>query len=320
MNPLPLEGWVPIRLIWQGPEPVVEWCHLGRARFTHPFFDGTIQPALETPFNRLFRHHTTMAALADWAARSPGIPPSGFVLHMSRCGSTVISQMLAALPGNVVISEAGPLDAIARAYLRTPSATLAQRVEWLRCMVSALGQPRSGEESRYFIKFDARTTLELPLLRQAFPRVPWVFVYRDPVEVLVSLENSPNAMTTPGMGENLAGMLAPPEEYAARVLGRLCDAAIAHFPAGGGLLVNYNQIPDIVCRALPAHFGIDWDSASIARMKEASLQHAKHPGRRFASDSARRQAEASPAIRLAAQLWAAPQYQKLENLRAQGRS
>ena len=63
MSDLALEGWVPIRLFWQGTEPLVEWCYLGRERFTHPFFDSTIQLALQRPFNSLFRQHTTMAAL-----------------------------------------------------------------------------------------------------------------------------------------------------------------------------------------------------------------------------------------------------------------
>ena len=31
---------------------------------------------------------------------------------MSRCGSTLVSQMLAALPQNIVISEAAPIDAV----------------------------------------------------------------------------------------------------------------------------------------------------------------------------------------------------------------
>ena len=124
MSGIPLDGWVPIRLFWQGPEPMVEWCYLGRQRFTHPFFDSTIQLALQSPFNSLFRHHTTMATLADWFQRSPGMKPSGFVFHMSRCGSTVVSQMLASMPENVVISEAGPIDALARAHLRAPGTSL----------------------------------------------------------------------------------------------------------------------------------------------------------------------------------------------------
>ena len=139
---------MPIRLFWQGSEPLVEWCYLGRERFTHPFFDSTIQLALQRPFNSLFRQHTTMAALGEWSQRSPGMRPSGFIFHMSRCGSTVVSQMLAALAEHVVVSEAGPLDALARAHRGAGGA--ADRVAAMD--ESALGQRRAGCEERYFIK------------------------------------------------------------------------------------------------------------------------------------------------------------------------
>jgi hypothetical protein len=300
-------------LIWQATGPVVEWCHLGSRRFAHPFFDTTIQLALESPFNSLFRHHTTMTALRDWAAISPGIAPTGFIFHMSRCGSTAVSQVLASLAENVVISEAGPLDALARAHLRVPQASMEQRIAWLQWMVSALGQRREGNERRYFIKFDARTTLELPLVRLAFPEVPWIFVYRDPVEVLVSLVNRPSAMATPGMGGNLPGMSA--EECAGRVVGLLCETAMRQFPNERGLLVNYRQIPDVVWREVAEHFGCHLDAAAIARMREAGALDAKDRSRRFAADAAVRQASASEEIRRAAGRWVAPWYEQLERLR-----
>jgi hypothetical protein len=308
-------------LIWRAAEPVVEWCYLGTGRFTHPFFDSTIQLALESPFNSLFRCHTNMAALADWSARSPGIPPTGFIFHMSRCGSTVVSQMLAALPENVVISEAGPLDALARAHLRAPEAPLERRIAWLQWMVSALGQRRAGSEQRYFIKFDARTTFDLPLLRQVFPEVPWIFLYRDPVEVLVSLVNRPSAMTTPGMAQSLPGLAMSEmaamalEECAGRVLGLLCEAAIRQFPDPRGLLVDYRRIPDVVWREVAGHFGFRPAAADIERMQEAGALDAKDRRRRFEADSVKRQAEASDEIRRAARQWVAPWVEKLEQLR-----
>ena len=321
---IPFDGWVPIRLFWQGPEPLVEWCYLGCQRFTHPFFDSTIQLALQSPFNGLFRHHTTMATLADWCRRSPGMKPSGFVFHMSRCGSTVVSQMLASTVENVVISEAGPIDALARAHLRAPAMPLEKRVAWLTWMVSALGQQRSGSEKQYFIKFDARTTFELPLLRLAFPYVPWIFLYRDPVEVLVSLVARPSNMTTPGMGDNLLGL--PPheiadmaiEDYAARILGLLCETAIRQFPDKRAMLVNYNQVPQVAWQQLAGHFGFDLTADAIERMKASAALDAKNRSRQFEADSCRRQAEASRDIRRAAEQWVEPRYKMLEQLRNQG--
>ncbi len=323
MSDLPLHGWVPIRLFWQGAEPLVEWCYLGSERFTHPFFDSTIQLALQRPFNSLFRQHTTMAALGEWSQRSPGIRPSGFIFHMSRCGSTVVSQMLASLAEHVVVSEAGPLDALARAHLRAPLASVERRIEWLQWMVSALGQRRAGCEERYFIKFDARTTFELPLLRQAFPEVPWIFLYRDPVEVLVSLAGRPSSMTTPGM-EQLLGLPVSPntglsiEEHTAQILGLLCETAGRQFPDERGLLVNYRQIPAVVWEKLPGQFGFTLPAGGMEPMRAAAGLDAKNRSRRFEGDSARRQAEASAEIRRAAERWVAPAYQRLEELRVQG--
>src|SRR5690242_2119180 len=110
-----LDGWVPITVEWPDGKPVVEWCHLGARRFTEPFFEDTIREALRRPFNRLFHRRTPIEALADWREASPGLEPTGFVFHMSRCGSTLLAQMLARLCSNVVLSEPGPVDSVIRA-------------------------------------------------------------------------------------------------------------------------------------------------------------------------------------------------------------
>jgi hypothetical protein len=317
VSDLPLVGWVPIRLFWVGAEPQVEWCYLGNERFTEPFFDFTIHQALQKPFNRLFRRQTTMATLREWRQTSPGLDPSGFIFHVSRCGSTVVSGLLATMENNVVVSEAGPIDALARAHQRAPGASQEQRIAWLQWMVSALGQPRSGAENRYFIKFDALTTLQFALLQEAFPDVPWIFVYRDPVEVLVAMMEMPRII--PGMGPNL---LPVPdissmtiEEYAARVLGLLCDTVIQHFPCKRGMLVNYRQLPDLVWSELPAHFGLELPAGAVERMQETAAFNIKDRTRRFESDSERRREEASEEIRRMAAEWVQPQYEKLESLR-----
>src|SRR5438034_6204511 len=93
-----------------------------------------------------------------------------------------ISRMLAAVSQNIVISEAGLIDSAIRPKSRSTSGTGEQRIEWLRWVVSALGQPRLGTEKHLFIKFDAWNVLDLPLIRRAFPAVSWIFLYRDPVE------------------------------------------------------------------------------------------------------------------------------------------
>ena len=164
----------------------------------------------------------------------------------------------------------------------------------------------------------------MPLLPHAFPDVPWIFLYRDPVEVLVSLVTRPSNMTTPGMGDNLLALPLPEiagmaiEDYAARILGLLCETAIGQFPDQLAMLVNYSQAPGVVWRELPPHFGFELAAAAIERMQEAGALDAKNRGRRFEADSGRRQAEASERIRRAAEQWGAGRYKMLEQLPGQG--
>lgn len=128
-----LDGWIPLGFEWAGSRPAsVDWCFLGGMRFTDPFFENTMQRAQAQPFRLLFRRKTPIEVLEERAATHPGIAPTGFIFHMSRCGSTLISQMLAASEKNVVISEAWPIQAAITADARHPEVTLEQRRRWLQ--------------------------------------------------------------------------------------------------------------------------------------------------------------------------------------------
>jgi hypothetical protein len=313
------EGWVPIRFIWSRGEAFVDWAWLGRNRFTDPFFDNTIEIAQRGPFNSLFMHRTPIAELGSWFAASPGMAPSGFIFHMSRCGSTLVSQMLAALPENIVISEASPLDRLARAV----SIPEAARAEWLRWMVSALGQRRSGRETRLFIKFDSTTARSLPFIRRVFPSVPWIFLYRNPEEVMVSHLRQPAAAMTPGIMTDGRTINAPVEEilsmsleeHAGRVIGRICESALRGMDERG-MLVNYTQLPGAVWGGIARHFGVGFSPDEFARTREVALYHAKRPGEKFEAGGAGK-LDVSDSTREAAAKWILPRYEELERLRTE---
>ena len=225
-------GWMPIRIHWRPDGPEVDWGFLGDLRFTNPFFEQTVGRGLRHPANLLFRRETPMAALAELSESSPGLPPAGFIFHGSRCGSTLISQMLAALPENVVISEASPIDAVLRSHLRDPGITEEQRILWLRGLLNALGQRRRAEEKSLFVKFDSWHALFLPLIQRAFPAVPWIFVYREPVEVLLSHSRQMGGQMIPDVlepamygwdADAVKGMSLG--EYGGRVLAGISEAA-----------------------------------------------------------------------------------------------
>ena len=178
-------GWLPIRVFWRDGALRVDWCYFGNTRLKDPFFRDSVIVALRQPFNQAFRRDTSIAELQEWRHASPGLAPTAFLFHASRCGSTLIAQMLAALDSHTVISEPPMLDTILRARYLAPGIDEDSQIEWLRALVSSLAQARNGETG-FVIKLDAWNVFELGLMRKAFPATPWVYLYRDPLEIAVS--------------------------------------------------------------------------------------------------------------------------------------
>lgn len=311
-------GWVPIRFYWEQNAAFVDWAYVGNERFTEPFFSETIERCLRNPANLLFRHQTPIETLAEWREASPGLTPKGFIFHMSRCGSTLVAQMLAALPRSIVISEAGPIDSVLRANFRDPSLTDDRRATWLRWMMSALGQPRAGEEKDFFVKFDCWDTMELELIERAFPEVPWIFLYRNPVEVMVSQAQRKSAHLIPGMIEPQLFGLGPdaaltfqPEEYCAKILARICEAALGHHKTGRSMILDYKSLPGAVSTSLLDFFHITYTEDDLNRLMHASQFYSKNPSSPFDGDSAAKNRRASREEIQAADRWLAPVYEKL---------
>ena len=75
---------------------------------TEPFFDLTIEDCLQDPYCLLFRRQTPLDVLAHLDNASSGSEPTGFIFHMSRCGSTLVSQLLATLPGYSMLMMISP--------------------------------------------------------------------------------------------------------------------------------------------------------------------------------------------------------------------
>ncbi|MEA2993188.1 MAG: hypothetical protein QOD40_2108 [Alphaproteobacteria bacterium] len=318
---LPPEGWLPVRTSWHGNQLYVHWTHFGDRPLREPFFESSVQQRLFKPFNKLFRYFTPIERLGEWLDAHPPLPPSGFIFHMSRCGSTLVSQMLAALGQNVVVSEASPIDAVVQASHLRPDMTQDQHALWLRWMIGAFGQPRRGGEKHFFVKLDCWHALALPLFRRAFPTVPWVFLYRDPVEVLVSQLQMPGAQMIPGVvGPNLLDLppsadIRQPEEYYACFLGSICEAVLQHHDGGAGLLVNYRQLPSALWKTILPHFAVSCSDLDQAAMTEAAQRDAKAPSFEFAADSEAKQQAATEAARSAADRWLGESYRRLEALR-----
>jgi gluconate kinase len=287
---------MPFRAGWSSGKMSVDWCHLGARRFADPFFHQTIARAMSEPFNLAFQQRTPIERLAEIPR---GLPVAGFIFHLSRCGSTLCAQALATLPENVVISEAAPIHAVLRAPEFGP-ATDSEAVEWLTGMVNAFAQPRSAEEKRVIIKFVASDALYLPLIARAFPQVPWIFLYRDPLAILASHGANAGPEFMPGrfapLHLALEGIETLDEDtYRAHCLARVGQAALtAGRDNPRALFLNYRDLPEAIFDRLPGHFGISFNDADSAAILETTQRNAKNPGAPYLDDTAAKDAAAAP--------------------------
>lgn len=271
-----LRGWFPVT----AADGQLGWRYLGQRRFTQPFFSDTLtlEPRLccSTPY----------AALAQF---DDVLAPSAFIFHVSRCGSTLLTQALAALEHCVVMSEPPVLDAFLREHGPGPLDDAALLV--LRQLVGALGQRRDPGESAFVIKFDSWHIHSLASIRRAFPSTPCLFLYREPGAVLASHRRRRGPQMVPGMIDparlriDTAG-LAPADldGYCIKVLESLYDSALAQAGEHGLILLNYDQLPGAIVPGLLARLQIDCSEAQRAAILRRAGFHSKDGGARFDGD------------------------------------
>lgn len=300
----PGPGWRPVGVVATTGGAAVDWAHFGTLRPTEPFYSETADRARAMPFNRLIRLRTTLESLVSDAPATMR-RPDGFVHHASRCGSTLIAQMLGSIAGATVLSEPSPLDDVVQIAC-TPSppedspAAEANRIALLRAMVGALGQCGEGDAAGpYLIKLDCWHARALPLFRRAFPETPFVLAYRDPVEIMASHRRRRGMQMVPGLlpGAIFAidGAAAMPlDDFGGLILDRIMQAMLND--GEGGALVDYAELPNAVSAVILPHFGINATAADRVAMARTAERSAKEPEKRFMPDSAAKQASADEAL------------------------
>jgi hypothetical protein len=279
-----LAHWYPVA-ISDAPN-TMWWRCLEGLRFTKPFFQDELyaQPAgerrvLQSPFS----------ALAEFGEAGRAVAPTAFIFHISRCGSTLLTQMLAALPHSIVVSEPPVVDAFFRHYHVRQNLEDAQQL--FRLLIAALGQRRTPAENSYFVKFDSWHVPWIPFVRQAFPHTPIVFLYREPAEVLASHQRQRGPQMIPGLlntsrlrpkTEDLAA--ADLDAYCLRMLAPMLELAGQYAATENLTLVNYRQLPDALWTELLEPFGMQSSQNEIQAIQHRARFHSKAGQNQFAGD------------------------------------
>jgi hypothetical protein len=281
-----------------------------------------------------------MKEIKDQAGTAGGnvIEPTGFVFHESRVGSTLVANTLASDPYSMVFSESAPA---ANALLHCNTCTRERNIELFRDVVTLMG--RSPIHKHLFFKFQSITTTKMEIALEAFPNTPFVFVYRQPVQTMMShldpLKGSFGAPCLRSMRNPPAevretisavmGQKSPPKEaWCAAHLNMLCTSALHAYERFGvkarpdgtiaqhGLLVNYESLPGIVPRAVLPMFGVTPSAQWLNKMRTESKQYSKGRGghKVFVSDSKDKDSRATEEIQNYANVILAPTYKKLASL------
>ncbi len=310
----PSPEWLPVHVATV-PEPTVDWAYVGTPG---PLLDRLVlRRAMERPINRVFRKRMRLDDFI--AGAEDGAAPCGLLFHTGRCGSTLAARMFASVPGLRVLSELPAVSQAIALAAAAPALAGERGAALVRAMISAYGGRRATH--RVIVRFEAHNALALALVARAFARTPVAFLFRDPVEVLVSYRGDGGIAAA--VNANYA-LLWDRDELAAwsgddlplLVLARICERAVSFLSEHRGLAVNYRDMPDAVTQSILPYFGIAVDDAAREAMRAIVPMNAKIGGVSFVDDSAEKQRRAGDALRARARSHLGEIYRALETLAA----
>jgi len=249
----------------------VQWRDVGECRFGRTSFQLSLEgweaehgpgAAYETELSFLEREETGIDALA----------PRALIFHASRCGSTLLANVLGASERIAVMSEPQLLGPLLRKLCddkldRPIDKPASLRV--LRNAVCALGRRRNAVQRYTVLKFNSWNVLQAQALQAAFPGVPSLFLYREPMEIMVSLLRRPpgwlerrdSPIVTALAGPGLDTLL--PVAYCARVLRGLMQAGLGLTDA---YLLNYTDLGSARLPALLDTLAIEVPGEELSQM------------------------------------------------------
>ncbi|MCC6279863.1 MAG: aspartyl/asparaginyl beta-hydroxylase domain-containing protein [Saprospiraceae bacterium] len=278
--------WMPAGLQQTEDGLFCRWMYFDGKSFTEPFFDGTLNQIKRLPANN--RKDPSCSSIPFMIAegqKADGLAPTAFVFHVSRCGSTLLAQMLSTDKQHIVLSEVPLLDALLRLPHRNPDFRQAMAEDAYAAAIRLMGRKRTGAERYLFVKTDSWHVFFYPEIRRLFPETPIILLYRDPGEVLRSQRKLRGIQSFPSNLEpGITGIAN--DAFAAhdfdgyfaalleRIMARFADIARTDPRA---VLVNYQEGPMGMVRKLEKATGIRFAENIMDAMDRRRLFHAKRP-------------------------------------------
>jgi hypothetical protein len=322
-------GWVPIGYDWTGHGPRVIWTN--RPNLEGPFFPR-LALARWRPEPGEFRQ-TDFAAIVRRAKSLPDSVPAGFIFHISRCGSTLVSNLARCDDSAVVLSEPSLVSGIFQEQMQ--HMTVSSRGEVLRALIKLFRYRTTLEDGvgrKVVIKFTAWDALWFREIRAIRTEVPILILVRNPAEVVVSNLRSPATWIKEKYLPNRARRFVDlPDSFDPRQLGNAEFIALALGAQCEALhrslddrccVLDYEDLGPDAAGELASWFGLDV-RANIDAVEAVFRTYSKDPSRRaeFVDDRQTKREQISTRIKEMVAKWAhAPYLRLLEHRPAQAAS
>jgi hypothetical protein len=238
------------------------------------------------------------------------VSPSLFIFHMSRCGSTLLTRVLAQSRSNIVYGEADIINELWASHQSQTNGGI--EMQWDRRLAKnfknlfrVLGRRRLESYQNSIFKFPSLYNSMIDKISELYPTTPVLFIYRNPIEVMSSLEQRPSKIIkyrNKAIGKAVVGQNLPdsdlPVEYASTLLNLSMDSALKAKTKQLYFLdytkLNKQNLPSILDKLNLKH-----SSDELLKMQTQFDFYSKNDGKNqhFVSDSLEKVKEASAEAR-----------------------
>src|ERR1043165_8205716 len=106
-----LKGWLPVDAVVVDGRPGLWWMEMADVSLDEPFFQQTDDRVKK---DKLF---TEFDVLLQLKKVLESVPPTGFIFHSSRCGSTLLANACRVIANSIVLSEAPAIDKLIARFI-----------------------------------------------------------------------------------------------------------------------------------------------------------------------------------------------------------
>lgn len=267
----------------------VRWISVNGINYTDPFFEETIQRAMSLPENSSGgKVVTTPGELIRIAEQMPESFPGAFIFHLSRCGSTLLSQMLCQDEDNTILAEVPILDQVLNSEHYGFHMREFDKRKYFESIIRILASSNSKNNPRLIVKTDSWHILHYAQLRQWYPEIPFFLLYRNPEEIINSHSKLPGMHAVRGSGiaeipntenaDHFSYLSAVLTEYYNRYTTIALNDAKAIF-------LGYERGPEYMLKIFTDSAYMNCESAKFNHMLQRSRYHSKKKDSEYVSDS-----------------------------------